>query len=407
MQSNIQRAGKRSEARLTRSKIPGEGWSLDKFGPLRTAGLDKTRYWLLAVDDASLLVKVWFLKDAKAEHQLACVKTLFAWVLTQTGRRVKRLRTDGEWCSIAFKQYQAEWGFEHFRTNRDTPSSNGIAERLGGIIMAKARAMLVAASAPAFLFPEALSYAVYVYNRTCKASGYVHAPLDKFNCVEPTNSCKPEPTSRNFTVHQLRVFGTLCVFRDDSRKTGKNEARGVRGVFVGCDPTTRSWRIYVPSTRALRISRDVFFDESTFWYKVGGSEKPLPSPLLEQDDDFSRLSQSEMMYQDFLLPASPAAERESSDIHHLLPSVPDNAQEAQAIPMDVPDDGFVPMDVKGSLDDKSQGRSSVGGTPPMEEPLEFIATLAHCFATSGGPTEDEAYSNPKWVDAMKRELQSL
>ena len=167
-ESTIQRAPKRANAHLTRSKIPGEGWSLDKFGPLRVAGLDHSRYFLLATDDASLLLKIWLLKNATAEHQLACVKALFAWVLTQTGRRVKSLRTDGEWSSNAFKQLQAEWGFEHLKTNRDTPSSNGIAERMGGIVMAKARAMMIQSRAPPFLYTEALIYAVYIYNRTTR-----------------------------------------------------------------------------------------------------------------------------------------------------------------------------------------------------------------------------------------------
>lgn len=353
-ESNIHHAPVRAGAHLSRSKLPGEGWSLDVFGPLRILTLGGYKYFLLAIDDASRLARIWLLRSRESTLQLQCLKALLAWVWTQTGRRVKFIRTDGEWISTEFKQFQQEYGFEHLRTTRATPTANAIVERHGGILMAMARAMMIYSSAPAFLFGYAVEYAVYLHNRLPKTALHDYSPENVFrndlliqssttgprnqllkfarNCYndqsvagrrskltgphsdaliktnknpEINTDVHPNPSSsstqqggmnldcsystsaqsvqagqvevqpfrksdrRNSTsntILHLRVFGSVCVFRVDHRIPAKYEARGTQGVFIGCDSTTRSWKIYVPSNNTVHLSRDVIFDESRLWY---------------------------------------------------------------------------------------------------------------------------------------------
>lgn len=312
-ESNIHRSAIRAYAHLTRSTIPGEGWSIDKFGPLRTKALDGSRYFLLAIDDASRLARAWFLKTKDSPTDLECLKVLHAWSLTQTGQRIKTLRSDGEWISKEFKQFQAQKGFEHLRCTRATASANAIVERHGGILLSMARAMMVNSKAPAFLFAEAFSYAVYIHNRLPRSS---YAPFVLFYYLRSSTSYPNSEinaqtsgprshaadakkifkrldtgpkmlhgTSSSFTGHHLKVFGCNCVFRVDNRKPAKHEARGTAGIFIGCDSTTRAWRIFVPADRSIHLSRDVVFYETLFWYRDNASkDTPLSSDIFLHED---------------------------------------------------------------------------------------------------------------------------
>jgi len=439
---------------LTRSDIPGEVWSLDRFF-LRHWTLGGFHSFLLAVDDASSLVKVWLLKRSLADDQLTCLRALCNWVLTQVGRRIKKFRTDGEWCSKSFLNFQLEWGFELFKTNRGNPNSNAIAERHGGIILSKARAMMVAAQAPAFLFGEAINYAVYVHNRTCKIhtpSNY--SPVFKFH--RSFTSSNAQATSADYTVHQLRVFGCVCVFRVDWRKPSKEEARGIKGIFVGCDTPTRSWRIYVPEEKSIHTSRDVIFDESNLWYKKAGSTGTTPTPPSYSVDDFCKISDtaekdSEISFQtstdsgnetsthhhlldsgqsnntssplciddafrevsdnggknsDTSLPTSAQRGRETSPHHHSSDSARDNATKVEAIPMDVPDDDSE-LESAEPVNGMDQGTSTVVGTPSTNDALDYIVNIAQCYFTPAVVTDEEASNSADWRGAEERELESL
>ena len=64
--------------------------------------------------------------------------------LTQTGHRVKTLRSDndGEYTSRAFKQYLSKKGIRHQTTTPYTPMQNGVAERINRTIQERVTTML-------------------------------------------------------------------------------------------------------------------------------------------------------------------------------------------------------------------------------------------------------------------------
>ena len=75
----------------------------------------------------------------RKNEQIDCFRELQNWSKTQTGNKIKIIRTDGEWSSNEFKQIKKQSGFEHKLTTPDTPQSNGLAERIGGIIVEKSK----------------------------------------------------------------------------------------------------------------------------------------------------------------------------------------------------------------------------------------------------------------------------
>jgi hypothetical protein len=62
----------------------------------------------------------------------------------------------------------------------DTHDQNGRAERLGGVIMAKARSMCIRAKLLHNLWQETVNTAVYLYNRTLRYANNWQTPYERF-----------------------------------------------------------------------------------------------------------------------------------------------------------------------------------------------------------------------------------
>jgi len=178
-------------------------------------------------------------------------------------------------------------------------------------------------------------------------------------------------------------------------------------MFIGCDPTTRAWRIYVPSTQAIHISRDVFFDETRLWYAVKSQENAPTASMHHENDFFEETRTAPSMLPEPTIPSPQTSVDEDLNMNQLSQPTPATQHRVQPIPMDVPDDGYESGDVAREEQVGGQDQTGHGVIPQQDEPLPFIANLAHCYMAPAGPTEEEARRSQSWLDAMKRELASL
>ena len=64
-----------------------------------------------------------------------------------------------------------------------TQEQNGVAERSGGVVMEKARAMRISANLPHDLWKEIINSAVYLYNRTPREAQGWKTPYEVFYTV--------------------------------------------------------------------------------------------------------------------------------------------------------------------------------------------------------------------------------
>ena len=160
-----------------------------------------SRYFLFATDDASRFVRCFPMK--RKNEQVTSFLELQAWSKTQTGNVIKMIRSDGEWASNEFKMIKTKSGFEHKMTTPGTPPSNGLAERIGGIIAEKARTMLIDARLPPSFAGEAFRTATYLYNLTPPKLDGKKQALSPSECFY----------QRNFQVHHLRAFGCKAWIR--------------------------------------------------------------------------------------------------------------------------------------------------------------------------------------------------
>ena len=66
-------------------------------------------------------------------------------------------------------------------------------------------------------------------------------------------------------VHHLRVFDCVAYMKVACPHLSKLDPRGLKVVFIGYEPWSKAYRLYDHVGRRAHLSRDVVFDESTFW----------------------------------------------------------------------------------------------------------------------------------------------
>ena len=219
------------------------------------------------------------------DQQVRCFKALAAWSKTQTGNPIKNIRTDGEWCSEEFKELKTKYGFNHRQSTRNTPQSNGVAERHNGVIGQKARVMLIDSNLPPSLAGEALNTAVYLHNRTpsLKLSEKTHQETTG----PPSKMVSPYQIFFNKSprVDHLRAFGCKAWRRTDNRVPSAVEPKGKAGSMVAYDIERACYKIHFSDTKTVKTSKDVEFDENVRGYIL---KEPKPDhfpPLFEQDSE--------------------------------------------------------------------------------------------------------------------------
>lgn len=84
------------------------------------------------------------------------------------------------------------------------------------------------------------------------------------------------------SVNHLKVFGCVCYAQIPKQKRTKLEEISERCVFIGYSSMSKGYRLYNLKTNKVIISRDVVFDEKTYWNweEDKMKEKIVPAILL-------------------------------------------------------------------------------------------------------------------------------
>ena len=181
------------------------------------------------------------------------VRTVIQIIKTQWNKTVCVIRMDGETSLIQEHQKLAmELGIICRISAPDTPEQNGSAERSGGVLMTKARAMALEALLPSNLWPETVICASYITNRTPVCQLGWKTPFEIVHGSKPSYA-------------HLHIFGCRAYALDKHvAKTNKLSPRAHIGHLVGYD-STNIFRVWVPSKNKVIRTRDVTFDEDTFY----------------------------------------------------------------------------------------------------------------------------------------------
>ncbi|KAJ4710008.1 Retrovirus-related Pol polyprotein from transposon TNT 1-94 [Melia azedarach] len=214
--------------------------------PSQVESLGGHRYFVSMIDDFSRMTWVFIMK-----HKSEAFKNFRQWkalVENQTGKKIKRLRTDNglEFCWSEFDEFCKNEGIARHHTVRDTPQQNGVAERMNQTLLERARCMLSNAELTRRFWAEAVSTACYLINRGPHTGINLKTPFEVWS-------------GKLADYSNLRAFGCTVYYHVNE---GKLEPRAKKGVFVGCGDGVKGYRIWSPSEKRVILSRNVVFDEN-------------------------------------------------------------------------------------------------------------------------------------------------
>lgn len=220
-------------------------------------GWNKEWYTSHFQDDCTRFHIVYTTRDKTQATLLSTFEQLYAYVERQFGICIQTFFMDNEsGLGRDFDEWAQPLGIHVENSAVDTPDQNGAAERAGGVILTKARAMRIGARLPAAAWSELEPMAAHIANRQ---------PCEVLDWKTPYEYLQeklgiPETRRRPAGVH-LRVPGCRAYPRDkDVPRAAKNAPRAHIGYLVGYD-STNIYRIWIPSRNIVLSTRDVIFDE--------------------------------------------------------------------------------------------------------------------------------------------------
>lgn len=254
-----------------RAKAPLEIVHSDVCGPMQTPSLAGNQYFLTFIDDFTRKTWIYFLKNKSEVFEK--FQNFKALMENQSGLHIKVLRTDrgGEYISKEFLRFCRENGIHKQFTARYTPQQNGVVERKNRTIMDMARSMLKAKHLPNDYWAEAVNCAAYILNRCPTKAVMNKVPEEAWS-------------GRKQGITHMRVFGCVAYAHIPDQLRRKLDSKGEKCIFIGYSEESKAYRLYIPSTKKVFISRDVQFIEEEAW--DGSIEKTVNvKNCLSHDED--------------------------------------------------------------------------------------------------------------------------
>ena len=225
-------------------------------GPMPMASMGGALYFVTFIDDFSR--KVWVYSIRRKDQVLSIFQRFVALVETQTGKKVKCLRSDngGEYVSKAFQDFCDTKGIKRELTAPYNPPQNGVSERMNRTIQEKMRSMLSNADLPNGFWAEALQTAVHLINRS------PNKKLDLKVAEEVWSGKLP-------SYKHLRVFGCEAYCHISKEFRDKLAPKSKKCIFLGYgDFGEMGYKLWDPETRNIICSNDMFFDEERMHKKT-------------------------------------------------------------------------------------------------------------------------------------------
>ena len=272
-----------AKAKRLPRRAPRNTHSPEELGPGDRIALDfhefqppaqKYRYLLLATDRFSGLVWDYYTETREAQVILASLQHLFKLLSTRFKIVPKVVECDNEFArAAAIRDFCNAQGTQMEPSAPDTPAQNGGAERSGGVIKEKARAMAVGANLPDGLWVEALKAAAYLANRLPKQILDWKSPYERFHtALQGGNSQPKQPDQSHLKVYGCKAYALTRATLKGQERTRRLAPKAWMGVLVGYE-SSNIYRIWNPVTNEVVRTRDVTFDErqvySGSWAEVG------------------------------------------------------------------------------------------------------------------------------------------
>src|ERR1051325_6396980 len=147
-----------------------------------------------------------------------------------------------------FEKFCVEHGVDNEVTAHYTPQHNGIAERRNITILDMARCMLKQKNLPKSLWGEAVSTAVYIFNRRPTKILKNKVPEEVWSGKRPS-------------VSHLKLFGSMCYKHIPDARRRKLDDKSEPMILVGYHKTG-VYRLFNLVNENIVLSRDIVINEN-------------------------------------------------------------------------------------------------------------------------------------------------
>ncbi|GJW06075.1 retrovirus-related pol polyprotein from transposon TNT 1-94 [Tanacetum coccineum] len=178
----------------------------------------------------------------------SCIKNIQVR-LNVTVRNV-RIDNKTKFVNQTLREFYENVRISHQTSVAHTPQQNGVVERRNRTLVEAARTMLIFSKDLLFLWAEAINTACYTQNCSLLLLRYNKTPYELIHDKNPDLSF-------------LHVSGSLYYPTNNSEDLGKQNAKANIGIFVGCAPIKKAFRIYNRRTQKIMETINVTFDELT------------------------------------------------------------------------------------------------------------------------------------------------
>jgi hypothetical protein len=275
------------KAKRVNTQGPGERLALD-FHSYEEEVTTKVKSQMLVTDRYSGFTWDFYFTDNRlAKSIIEKLKLLLTFLKIHYGIKVQVIECDNEITITKPKvaQWCASQGITLEPSAPDTQAQNGGAERSGGVIKDKARAMRLDAHLPWQHWPEITRAATYLYNRTPRRSNNWKSPYELFFTTALLyKGVVTEPRKPNLS--HLKVYGCKAFALSDDTLRGKMklqrlDPRAWIGYLVGY-LSSNIYRIWIPSMGKTISTRDVIFNEDIVF---DGKEDSIMNNLMHSTID--------------------------------------------------------------------------------------------------------------------------
>src|SRR5436190_22575839 len=231
----------------TRATEPLELIHSDLCGPINPTTYGGTNYYVVFTDDLTRMTHIYPPKNKSSADVLEKFREYKPEVEKQTGKSIKRLRTDGggeyeKWMGAHLKGS----GIIHETTAPYSPDQNGVAERANRTIMERVKAIIAEAKLDKRLWMEIADTVVYLKNHS-PTSAVETTPYELWHGTKPNLS-------------HLRIIGSTAYVHIPKEKRTKLDTHSHKGILVGYGGTNQ-YKVWDLTRNDVVVSRDVVFIE--------------------------------------------------------------------------------------------------------------------------------------------------